>query len=66
MTFEPLYAPTYVEELVSSMHKTNTFLLLIDVLQVDCLVHNYVDDTTLSYYRAGTNPPTCKISFSSY
>jgi len=24
------------------------FLLLIDDLQLDCLVHKYVDDTTLS------------------
>jgi len=42
-----------------------TFLLLIDDLQVDCLAHKYVDDTTLTELLQG-QPPTCKISFSRY
>ena len=34
---------------------TLTFLLLIDDLQVDCLVHKYVDDTTLTELLQGRN-----------
>ena len=32
-----------------------TFLLLTDDLQVDCLVHKYVDDTTLTELLQGRN-----------
>ena len=32
-----------------------TFLLLIDDMQVDCLVHKYVDDTTLTGLLQGRN-----------
>ena len=32
-----------------------TFLLLIDDMQVDCLVHKYVDDTTLTELLQGRN-----------
>ena len=40
-----------------------TFLLLIDDLQADCLIHKYVDDTTLTELL---NPLTRKICSAVY
>ena len=40
--------------------------LLIDDLDVDCLIHKYVDDTTLTESLFSTNPPIWNFISSSY
>jgi len=44
-----------------------SFLLLIDDLQIDCQIHKYVDDTTLTeIITVEMIPLICKTSFTSY
>jgi len=40
-----------------------TFLLLIDDLQTDCLIHKYVDDTTLTEIIHSRNDPSNMKNF---